>query len=151
MIDKCLLSTGKDEWETPLDFFNQLDSEFHFTLDPCCTEKNAKCKKFYTKDDDGLRQTWKDEVVFINPPYSKRTKTNLGQEAWIKKAYEESAHATCVMLIPARTDTKAFHKYIYGKAEIRFLKGRLKFSGAKNAAPFPSMVVIFRNKGGVLD
>lgn len=150
-MDKCLLSTGKDEWETPLDFFNQLDSEFHFTLDPCCTEKNAKCKKFYTKDDDGLRQTWKDEVVFVNPPYSKKTKTNPGQEAWIKKAYEESAHATCVMLIPARTDTKAFHKYIYGKAEIRFISGRLKFSGAKNAAPFPSMVVIFRNKGGVLD
>ena len=151
MIDKCLLSTGNDEWETPHDFFKRLDDEFHFTLDPCCTEKNAKCKKFYTKDDDGLRQTWKDEVVFINPPYSKRTKTNPGQEAWIKKAYEESAHATCVMLIPARTDTKAFHKYIYGKAEIRFLKGRLKFAGAKNAAPFPSMVVIYRNKGGVLD
>ena len=85
MIDKCLLSTGKDEWETPLDFFNQLDSEFHFTLDPCCTEKNAKCKKFYTKDDDGLKQTWKGEVVFINPPYSKKTKLIRDKKRGLKK------------------------------------------------------------------
>lgn len=145
-MQKVLLSTGKDDWETPIDFFNKLDEEFHFTLDPCCTRETSKCKKYFTPDEDGLKQSWKDEVVFVNPPYSKKTKTNPGQEAWIKKAYEESKHATVVMLIPARTDTIAFHKYIYGKAEIRFIKGRLKFGGAKDAAPFPSMVVVFRNK-----
>ena len=51
--------------------------------------------------------------------------------------------ATVVMLLPARTDTRWFHDYIYGKAEVRFIRGRLKFGGSKNSAPFPSMVVIF--------
>lgn len=143
-MDKVLLSTGKDDWETPIEFFKKLDEEFHFTLDPCCTHETAKCEKYFTPVEDGLKQSWKDEVVFVNPPYSKKTKDNPGQEAWIRKSFEESKHATVVMLIPARTDTIAFHKYIYGKAEIRFLKGRLKFGGAKDAAPFPSMVVVFR-------
>lgn len=145
-MDKVLFSTGKDDWETPIDFFEKLNSEFEFTLDPCCTHQSAKCKKYYTQKENGLLQTWKNEVVFVNPPYSKKTKTNPGQEAWIKKAYEESIHATVVMLIPARTDTKAFHEYIYGKAEIRFIKGRLKFGSSNNPAPFPSMIVIYRNK-----
>lgn len=84
--------------------------------------------------------------MFCNPPYSKKTKTNPGQEALVKKCYEESKNpnTTVVMLIPARTDTIAFHKYIYNKAEIRFIKGRLKFGGCKDSAPFPSMVVVFR-------
>ena len=87
--------------------------------------------------------------VFCNPPYSRRTKNNPGQEAWIKKAAEESCRpgAVVVMLIPARTDTAAFHRYIYNKAEIRFVKGRLRFlvdGKPGNAAPFPSMVVFFR-------
>ena len=94
------------------------------------------------------------QTVFCNPPYSKRTKTNTGQEAWIEKAYTESAEngATVVMLLPAGTDTKAFHDYILGKAkEIRFVKGRLKFEierkENKEAAPFPSMIVIFAGEG----
>ncbi|NFS12809.1 adenine methyltransferase [Clostridium botulinum] len=145
-MDKALHSTGKDDWETPQDFFNKLDEEFNFTLDPCCTVKTAKCKKFYTKERDGLKQDWSGEIVYCNPPYSKRSKDNPGQGAWIKKCYEEGEKTTVVMLIPARTDTKAFHEYIYGKAEIRFLKGRLKFVGAKYTAPFPIMVVVFRGR-----
>lgn len=145
-MDKVLLSTGNDLWETPLDLFNELDKEFNFTLDPCCTTETAKCEKYYTPAEDGLKQTWKNEVVFCNPPYSRSTKEKPGQDAWIRKAYEESRHATIVMLLPVRTDTKAFHTYIYNKAEIRFIKGRLKFGNSKQGAPFPSMIVIFRNK-----
>lgn len=96
-------------------------------------------------------------AVFCNPPYSRRTKDKPGQEDWIKKAAEEGKRpgAVVVMLIPARTDTIAFHEYIYHKAEIRFIKGRLRFlvdGRAGDAAPFPSMVVIFRGpepKGGI--
>ena len=146
-MDNVHFSTGKDDWETPDYIFNMLDNEFHFTLDPCCTHENAKCKKHYTKMEDGLKQTWEGETVFVNPPYSRKTKDNPGQEAWIKKCYEESKNATVVMLIPARTDTRAFHQYIYGKAEIRFLRGRIKFKGAENAAPFPTMVVVYKKKG----
>lgn len=143
-------STGKDDWETPPELFEKLDQEFHFTLDPCCTKDSAKCKKFYTKEQDGLAQDWGGETVFCNPPYSPKTKNNPGQVAWIEKAYRESEKpgTTVVMLIPARTDTKAFHKYIYKQSEIRFLPGRIKFVGAKFNAPFPSMVVIFK-KGAI--
>ena len=146
-MNKALFSTGKDDWETPPELFKALDDEFHFSLDPCCTPVTAKCKKYYTTLEDGLAQSWAGEVVFINPPYSRESSRNPhGQAAWIRKAYEESAHATCVLLIPARTDTATFHDLILGKAEIRFLRGRLKFVGAKDPAPFPSMVVIYRNR-----
>jgi site-specific DNA-methyltransferase (adenine-specific) len=118
-----------------------LDKEFHFNLDPCATPDNAKCKRFFTTKDDGLQENWEGCTVFCNPPYGKV----IGQ--WVKKCYEESQkpNTTVVMLIPARTDTKWFHEYIYHKAEIRFVKGRLKFGGSNNSAPFPSMVVIFKN------
>lgn len=147
-MDKVHFSTGKDDWETPQWLFNQLDDEFHFTLDPCCTAENAKCRKYYTKAENGLEQDWKGETVFCNPPYSRGKKGAPGQEAWIKKCFEESKKAgtTCVMLLPARTDTKAFHTYIYGYAEIRFIRGRLKFGGSTNSAPFPSMIVVFKGK-----
>lgn len=83
------------------------------------------------------------EVVFCNPPYGREL------PKWVKKCYEEGRHADVIMLIPARTDTRWFHDYIYGKAEIRFIKGRLKFGNAKQSAPFPSMVVIYRASQGV--
>lgn len=142
-----MFSTGKDDWETPQDFFDKLNDEFHFTLDPCCTPENAKCPKYYTPEDDGLSKDWQGEIVFCNPPYSKKSKDSPGQEAWIKKCYEEGQklNTTVVMLLPSRTDTIAFHTYIYHKAEIRFIKGRLKFGGSKDAAPFPSMVIIYKN------
>lgn len=130
-------SSNSNEWATPQDFFDKLNSEFHFTLDPSATKENAKCKKFYTQEDDGLSKSWDNEIVFCNPPYGRELKR------WVKKA-SEAVGGAVVMLIPARTDTLYFHDYIYNKAEIRFLKGRLKFGGHKNPAPFPSMIVIFK-------
>ena len=139
-MDKVLLSSNRHDWETPPDFFAELDKEFHFTRDPCCEPETAKCAKYYTKETDGLSQSWGGETVFCNPPYGRQ----LGK--WIKKCAEESRHAKVVMLIPARTDTKAFHEYIYHKAEIRFIKGRLHFridGKDQGSAPFPCMVVVF--------
>lgn len=141
-MNNALFSSAKDDWETPQDFFDKLNDEFHFTLDPCSTDENAKCEKHFTVKENGLVQDWIGERVFCNPPYGRKTLPK-----WIKKCFEESQKGSLVvMLIPARTDTKAFHKYIYKNAEIRFIYGRLKFSGAKNAAPFPSMVVIFNKE-----
>lgn len=138
MNTDVMFSSKTDEWATPQEFFNNLDDEFHFTVDVCATEENAKCNKYYTRQDDGLTQDWNGEVVWCNPPYGREMPN------WIKKCAEHAeAGGVAVMLIPARTDTKAFHEYIYGKAEIRFVRGRLKFGNAKNTAPFPSMVVIF--------
>ena len=137
--NKALFTSTTDEWATPQDFFNALDAEFHFTLDPCSTDENAKCAKHYTKAQDGLVQDWAGETVFCNPPYGRE------MPKWIAKCAEHGrGGGTAVMLIPARTDTRAFHDYIYGKAEVRFIRGRLKFGDSANAAPFPSMVVIFR-------
>lgn len=140
MNNELMFSSKTDLWSTPWNFFDKLNDEFHFTLDPCSTHENAKCYKHFTIEEDGLLQDWGNEVVFCNPPYGRQIKD------WVKKAYEESQkdNTTVVMLIPARTDTIYFHEYIYHKAEIRFIKGRLKFGDAKNAAPFPSMVIIFR-------
>ena len=138
--EKALFSTGKNDWETPKELFEELDSEFHFTLDPCATPENAKCKKFFTEEQNGLIQDWSGEVVFCNPPYSDKQQTE-----WVKKCWEHGqSGGLAVMLIPARTDTKRFHQYIYNNdnAEIRFIKGRLKFGNSKNSAPFPSMIVI---------
>ena len=136
---ETLFSSKEIEWETPIELFNKLNDQFHFTLDPCSTKENAKCSKFYTKEDDGLSKSWDNEVVFVNPPYGKTIRE------WIKKSSETKG--TVIMLLPARTDTKYFHDYIYNKAEIRFIKGRLKFGGNQNgsgSAPFPSMIVIFK-------
>jgi site-specific DNA-methyltransferase (adenine-specific) len=138
-MNKVMYSSKKQDWETPQDLFNKLDKEFNFTLDPCANDKNHKCKKYYTIKDNGLKQSWKGETVFCNPPYGREIKK------WVKKCYEESKNndTKIVMLIPARTDTKYFHDYIYHKAKLRFIKGRLKFSNSKNSAPFPSMLVIY--------
>ena len=140
MINKKLMFSSENEtWSTPQDFFNSLNNEFNFTLDPCCSVETAKCSKFYTEKEDGLIQDWQGETVFCNPPYGKKIKD------WVKKCYFESKKplTTVVMLIPARTDTSYFHDFIYNKSEIRFIRGRLKFGDSKNGAPFPSMVVIF--------
>ena len=132
------------DWCTPQAFFDLLDSEFHFALDAAATEENAKCKRFFTQEIDALSQSWDcGGAVFCNPPYGRQ----LGK--WVAKAYKEHirTNATIVLLIPARTDTSYFHDYILEKAEIRFLRGRLKFEdehgNAGDAAPFPSMVVIY--------
>ena len=133
-------SSKTDLWATPQSFFDRLDSEFNFTLDPCSDGNNNKCKRYFTKEDDGLVQDWSGETVFMNPPYGRV----IGD--WIKKAYKESLNgATVVCLIPSRTDTKYWHEYVMKAEEIRFVKGRLKFGDSSNSAPFPSAVVIFRN------
>ena len=141
MNTDVMFSSNTEEWATPQDFFDKLNDEFHFTLDVCSTHENAKCKKHYTKDDDGLSQDWTGETVWCNPPYGRE------MPKWIQKCAEHGNRGgLAVMLIPARTDTKAFHEFIYGKSEIRFIKGRLKFGGSKNSAPFPSMIIIFGGK-----
>lgn len=148
-----MFSSERQDWATPQHIFDELDKEFGFTLDPCCTELTAKCKTYYTPKEDGLQQDWKGHNVFVNPPFGRE------QAAWIKKCYEESLkpNTLVVMLISARTDTRAFHQYIYLNAELRFIKGRLKFVNPNSttpkekwtAAPFPSMVVIFNGRGGI--
>jgi phage N-6-adenine-methyltransferase len=141
MLNKILFSSQRSDWETPLRFFRELDEEFHFTLDPCCWPKTAKCAKFYTPKENGLVQDWQGETVFCNPPYGKQI------TEWVMKCHHEGSKpgTTVVLLIPARTCTRYFHRYIYKIAhEVRFIKGRLRFVGAPYPAPFPSMVVIFK-------
>lgn len=140
-MNRVIYSSKSDEWATPADVFEQLDREFGFTLDPCATAENHKCETYYTKEDDGLLQCWAGHRCFINPPYSEISE-------WVKKAYNEALYpdTICVLLIPARTDTRWFHRYILHRSEVRFVAGRIKFGGTTNA-PFPSMVVIFRAAG----
>lgn len=138
---KVHYSSKTPEWSTPQALFDELNVEFSFTLDPCATVQNAKCAKFFTKRSNGLKKSWGGEVVFMNPPYGREI------SAWIKKAYEESLlGAIVVCLVPARTDTAWWHDYVM-KAwphDIRLLRGRLKFGDSKNAAPFPSAIIIFK-------
>jgi len=127
----------KHDWETPQDFYDKLDEEFLFDRDVCATHENAKHPIHWTIEDNALEQEWTG-VCWLNPPY--------GREIikWIQKAYESSlSGATVVCLVPARTDTAWWHEYAM-KGEIRFIRGRLKFGGHKNSAPFPSAVVIFK-------
>jgi len=140
---KVHFSSKSNEWTTPQNFYIKLNDEFNFTLDPCCTKESAKCKKYYTIEDDGLSQDWSNEIVFMNPPYGREI------SKWVKKAYQESLKgAIVVCLIPARTDTRYWWDFIFPYAEIRFIKGRLKFTnnGKSAPAPFPSAIVIFGGK-----
>lgn len=143
-MNKALFSSANMNWSTPQDFFDRLNEEFHFTLDAAATHKSAKCKKYFTPQDDGLKQPWNagGGAVFCNPPYGKDICN------WVRKAYEESQRGTTVvLLIPSRTDTAYFHDYIYGKAELRFVRGRLKFTDESGmpggSSPFPSLVVVY--------
>lgn len=136
-MKEVMFSSKSELWETPQEFFDELNREFGFQTDVCALPENAKCEAFYTPEQDGLSQEWTG-VCWCNPPYGRQI------WEWVRKAAE--SEATVVMLIPARTDTKWFHDYILPNAEIRFIKGRLKFGGSKNSAPFPSMVCIFRNE-----
>lgn len=132
-------SSDNQTWETPQKTFDSLDDEFTFTLDVCAGHDTYKCPRYFTVDDDGLTQDWGIEICWMNPPYGREIK------AWMKKAYEASLQgATVVCLVPSRTDTVWWHDFVAKANEIRFIKGRLKFGGAKNPAPFPSAVVVFR-------
>ena len=132
-------SSKSDEWGTPQWLFDLLDSEFGFTLDVCAVAQNAKCRRYFSPAVDGLKQVWPaGEVIWCNPPYGRDTRS------WMVKACESAAAgATVVCLIPARTDTDYWHRFVTKAHEIRFLKGRLKFGNAQNSAPFPSAIVIF--------
>jgi site-specific DNA-methyltransferase (adenine-specific) len=126
-----------DEWSTPQAFFDKQDARWHFTLDVCATAENAKCAAYYTRVTDGLIQSWSGQRCWMNPPYGRE----IGH--WMRKAYEESLRgALVVCLVPARTDTAWWHDYAM-HGEIQFIRGRLKFSGGKTNAPFPSAVIVF--------
>lgn len=146
MINKGLFTSNTDNWATPQWFFDKLNEKHKFTLDVCASKTNNKCDKFFTLEDNGLKQSWKGETCWMNPPYGKEIKY------WIEKAYKEALlGTTIVMLLPARTDTKWFHEFIYEPYKkddgpiinIEFIKGRLKFGNSKNSAPFPSMIVTY--------
>ena len=144
MNTEAMFSSKKNNWATPQWFFDKLNDEFHFTLDPCADDYNHKCEKYYTEKQDGLKQDWSGEIVFCNPPYGRK----VGK--WVQKCFNEVYAGNCkcvVLLLFANTDTKWFHDWIYHKAEIRFIKGRLKFGGGRVNSPKPSMVVIFRKPG----
>ena len=140
MNNKLFFSSDLQTGRTPDDLYNILDNEFHFDFDPCpifiseSVDQTCSLAPF-----DGLTISWK-KSNYCNPPYN-------NQKAWVEKAYNESLkNKICVMLLPARTDTKLFHDFIFKKAhEIRFIKGRLRFKQYTNSAPFPSMIVIFKN------
>lgn len=142
MMTAGMYSSKTPEWATPQKFFDALDAEFHFTLDVCATKENAKCVRYFTSEDDGLKAEWGNvqhpEVCWMNPPYGR------GIGAWVKKAYESATGGVSVIcLLPARTDTAWWHDYC-AKGDVRFIRGRLKFGDGKNSAPFPSAVVIFK-------
>ncbi|MCK9310619.1 MAG: phage N-6-adenine-methyltransferase [Candidatus Cloacimonetes bacterium] len=133
-------SSDTDEWATPDDLFNRLNCEFHFNLDVCATSDNAKCDDFFTKKQNGLAQSWAGRRVWCNPPYGR----DVG--GFIKKAFLETRGGLgtiCVCLVAARTDTAWWQDYAMRASEIRLIRGRLKFGGAKNGAPFPSALLIF--------
>jgi len=138
-MTKGMYSSDSPIWETPQKLFNELNENYHFSLDVCALPENAKCEKYFTPEQDGLKQKW-DGVCWMNPPYGKE----IGK--WVEKAYNEAQNGSIIVaLLPARTDTKWFHNWIYLSYGVRidFLKGRLKFGESKNSAPFPSMIVIF--------
>jgi len=138
-----MLPSKTVEWGTPQDLFDKLNTEFDFTLDVAASHDNAKCKRYFTEEEDGLKQDWAGERCFMNPPYG------YGIKHWTQKALRETRNPfsraeLVVGLLPVLSDTRWFHEHVYGKAEIRFLRGRLKFAGGKGSATFPSMVVIWR-------
>ena len=137
-------SSEKQDWTTPQEFFDKLNIEFNFTLDPCCYPETAKCGRYFTEHENGLAQDWSNEVVFMNPPYGREI------SKWVEKAYHESLkeNTVVVALIPARTDTKYWHDFVMKAKEVRLVKGRLKFGEGKNSAPFPSAVVVFTEHTG---
>lgn len=144
MVAPALLSSAKQDWGTPWEFYRLWDSRYHFTLDVCATARNAKCALYFSPEQDGLAQDWGANSCWCNPPYGR----TVGK--WVKKARDASeAGATVVMLLPSRTDTAWWHDYVMAgtresRLEVHFVRGRIRFEGAQYPAPFPSVVVVFR-------
>lgn len=138
-LRKSMVSSNDNTWETPWRFYDELHKEFDFTLDPCAAKETAKCYNYWTEEDDGLSKDWSKDNVFMNPPYGGNTGT------WIEKALNESRKgATVVCLIVSASDRSYWHDMIFPyAAEIRFIRGRIKFGGSKTSAPFASAVVVF--------
>lgn len=152
MVNKALLSSNSDEWYTPEAFFKKCELEvWGFDLDPCATHENSKAPSYFTQEDDWLTREWFWKV-FVNPPYSEVNKAKRNGKmihGWIEKCLRERERervSVIYLLIPSRTDTKAFHEFLYNKpwVELRFIKGRLKFGWATNSAPFPSLLAIIK-------
>jgi len=141
-INKAMVSSKSNEWETPQALFDELNKEFNFTLDPCATDENHKCRKYFTQDIDGLKQDWTKDIVFMNPPYG----GNTGK--WLRKAWHDSLKgAVVVCLIVSSTDRSYWHDYIFPYAsEIRWIRGRVTFGEANSTAPFASAIVIFSDR-----
>lgn len=139
-IQKAMVSSKSNEWSTPQDLFDELNKEFHFTLDPCSTDENAKVHNHFTIVDDGLKKDWTRDIVFMNPPYGGHTGD------WLRKAYVSSqGGATVVCLIVSSTDRSYWHDIIFPYAyQIRFIRGRLHFGQSKTSAPFASAIVVFK-------
>ena len=147
-INKGLFTSNNPAYETPKEFYNKYNSKYNFTLDACASDTNHLCDKYYTVNNSCLDKDWTGNTVWMNPPYGNEI------SKFIKKAYDEwkDHNVETVMLLPARTDTKWFHDYIYRKrgVKIEFIKGRLHFctNGVpdKNGAPFPSMIVVYKKR-----
>lgn len=138
-MNPVLLSSAKHDYGTPRDLFERYNRIYRFTLDACAQPHNAKCKRYFTPEQDALHQRWTGRV-WCNPPYR-----NLAD--WVSHARLQVVNgdaAVVVMLLPARTDTRVFHQVILPHADIEFLPGRIKFDGATGPAPFPSMIVVFK-------
>jgi phage N-6-adenine-methyltransferase len=164
-------SSDSSEWETQQDLFDELNDEFHFTLDVCASDINHKVDKYFTKEQDGLLQDWSGNVCWMNPVYGEpeypckknckkkmcvkrgfhSDKYEYGIIDFIRKASQEAMRGTTVVcLIPSRTDTNWFsyiwnhktHKPRKWVKEVRFIKGRLQFVGADSVAPFASAIVV---------
>lgn len=141
-LNSSLFSSKDQTWETPKELFDKLNEVFKFDLDVCAEAETTKCEKFFTPEIDGLSQEW-DGTCWMNPPYGRE------QIKWIKKAYKEFASnsVTTVCLVPARPDTKVWQEVIFPNAKaICFMKGRIKFSGSKDSAPFPSALIVFADE-----
>jgi phage N-6-adenine-methyltransferase len=138
MNTDLMFSSATDQWATPRAFFSEWDAIYRFELDVCADAQNAKCRRYFSEQDNGLAQDWAPNRCWMNPPYGREIRR------WVQKAYEESLRgATVVCLLPARTDTAWWHEYILPYAKVSFIRGRLKFGDAKNGAPFPSAVAVF--------
>ena len=142
----CLTPDGTSkttEWETPILLFKALDAEFHFVCDVAALPSNAKCPTFFTPDDDALTQDWPRGACWLNPPYGRIL------EKFVRKALEESRRgSTVVVLIPTRTSNAWWCDTVPHAAEIRFIRGRIRFVGAPDVAPFPSALLVFTPEGG---
>jgi phage N-6-adenine-methyltransferase len=133
----------RQDWETPTELFDSVDSEFHFTLDVAASDINKKVERFISQDQDAMTVPWGTNICWLNPPYGKGYRLS----EWVEKAYDESlTGATTVMLIPARTNTNWFHDYCLKHGEVRFVRGRPKFGGADHGLPQPLCFVIFKRK-----